>query len=78
MRPAIGWAAPCQAAATDCVTVIIMFRTVRHMPNDTTGPNLITLCHQYQLNVLIVDVCGPSGRDLRPGSLGHVWLASWG
>src|SRR5438128_1692319 len=37
----------CQAAATDCVTVIIMFRTVRHMPNGTTCPDLIALCYQY-------------------------------
>src|SRR5947208_16053921 len=37
----------CQAAATDCVTVIIMFRTVRHMPNGTTCPDLTALCYQY-------------------------------
>src|SRR6266568_6187072 len=37
----------CQAAATDCVTMIIMFRTVRHMPNGTTCPDLIALCYQY-------------------------------
>src|SRR5262249_25990575 len=51
VRPAIGWAAPCQAAAADCVTVIIMFRTVRHMPNDTTCPNLLALCYRHLLIV---------------------------
>src|SRR5215470_9870531 len=56
VRPAIGWAAPCQAAATDYVTVIIMFRTVRHMPNGMTCPDLVALCYQYQLNVLIMGI----------------------
>jgi len=35
------------AAATDCVTMIIMFRTVRHMLNGATCPDLIALCYQY-------------------------------
>src|SRR6266545_6015124 len=47
IRPATGWAAPRQVAATDYVTIIIMFRTVRHMPNGTTCPNLVAFCYQY-------------------------------
>jgi hypothetical protein len=47
MRPATGWAAPRQVAATDYVTMIIMFCTVRHMPNGTTCPDLVALCYQY-------------------------------
>src|SRR5581483_317341 len=30
-----------------CVTMIIMFCTVRHMPNGTTYPNLASFCYQY-------------------------------
>ena len=50
MRPATGWViwvVPRQAAATGCVTVIIMFRTVRHMPNGATCPDLVALCYHY-------------------------------
>jgi hypothetical protein len=47
MRPATGWAGPRQVAAPDYVTMIIMFRTVRHMPNGMTRPDLVALCHQY-------------------------------
>jgi hypothetical protein len=47
MRPATGWAAPRQVAATDNVTMIIMFRTVRHMPNGMTCPDLVALCYQH-------------------------------
>ena len=48
LRPAVGWVVPRQADPTGRVTSIIMFRTVRHMPNDASCSNLVTLCHQYQ------------------------------
>jgi hypothetical protein len=28
-------------------TMVMMFRTVRHMPNGTTCPDLVALCYQY-------------------------------
>jgi hypothetical protein len=54
MAPTTRWsrtASTPQVAATDYVTMIIMFRTVRHMPNGTTFPDLVALCYQIQLNV---------------------------
>ena len=46
----------------NCVTLIIMFRTVRHMPNGTTCPHLVALCYQYLLNVLVMGICRPPAQ----------------
>src|SRR5689334_16534474 len=41
---ATGWLGAAIGGSGYCVTMIIRFRTVRHMPNDTTCPNLTSFC----------------------------------
>jgi hypothetical protein len=43
-RTATGWVGTASGSGDHCVTLIIMFRTVRHMPNDATCPNLASFC----------------------------------